>query len=305
MKGKNRTVDHRGQEKDGSIHSKKSFSARSAKYVFALPGLTFFTFAMVIPFFMGLNIAFTDWNGITRDYNYVGLKNFINMFRDSRLLIPARNALIFALIGPIANNVLALSLALMINQHYKKFTAAAKLLFFIPVCLSSVLSAFIWNFIYKHVFSSLFHVNSPLGSKTWVIPAIILIGLWNGVGVGMMIYLSALKSIPGELYESAKVDGASAMQRFFRITIPMLTPAYTTCITLSLTNYLREFATTLSATGGGPARSSETISIYIFDNLYTYNKAGYGQALSLAFMIALIIISTVVSSFFRKLEVEL
>ncbi len=286
-------------------NSVQVFLSRSAKYIFVLPGLSLFIFAVVIPFFMGLNIAFTDWNGISPNYHYVGLKNFLSVFKDSRMTLPVKNSLKFALIGPVVNNALAIGLALMLNQKYKKLTSVAKLIFFMPVCFSSVLSAFIWNFIYKNVFSAVLGINSPLGSKFWVIPAIIVIGLWNGVGVGMMIYLSALKSVPEELYESAKMDGASSFKCFFHITIPMLTPAYTTCVTLSLTNYLREFATTLSATGGGPARASETISIYIFDNLYTYNKAGYGQALSLLFMIILIFISTGVSTFFRKMEVEL
>lgn len=129
--------------------------------------------------------------------------------------------------------------------------------------------------IYGSVFSELFGVRSFLGMRDTVIPAIVALGIWNGSGINMLIYYSGLKSIPGELYEAARVDGAGPIYTFFRITLPLLTPAFSVCVTLSLTSWLREFAMTLSATGGGPAGASKTITIYIYDNLYTYSKAGY------------------------------
>lgn len=121
----------------------------------------------------------------------------------------------------------------------------------------------------------------------------------------MLIYLSGLKNIPVELYEAAAIDGASGSQRFFRITLPLLMPSFSVCVTLTLTSWLKEFATTLSATSGGPGGSSRTISIYVYENLYKYYKAGYGQAVSLLFALVLILVGLLVSSFFRKREVEL
>ncbi len=285
---------------------KKSISSEMiARYVFLLPGLIMFCFSIAIPFFMGINIAFTDWNGITKDYNYVGIDNFIAAFLDPRIGAPLRNSLLFAVIGVIGGTIFSLGMALMVNYKSNHFSNIARTIFFMPVCFSSILAAFIWKFIYKEVFTALFGTNSLLGNTTFVIPAIVLIGLWNSSGINMLIYLSGLKSIPTELYEAARVDGASAVKRFGRITLPLLAPSFTVCITLTLTSWFREFGMTLSATGGGPGGASRTLAIYIYENLYNYNKAGYGQAVAFLFALLLIILGSSISSFFRSREVEM
>ena len=244
------------------------------KYLFVLPGFYFFAFAMLIPFVMGINIAFTDWDGVAASYQYVGLKNFMDIFRDARIRTPFFNTLQFALIGTVAGNVVSLYLAMLINSKFEKLNHISRTVFFIPVCFSSVLTAFLWKFLYREFISDLFGIKNLLGNPFWVIPL--------------------------ELYEASKVDGANAFQQFTRVTLPLLMPAFSVCVTLTLTSWLKEFATTLSATGGGPGGASRTVSIYVYENLYKYYKAGYGQAVSF-----LIVIGLCVSSFFRKREVEL
>lgn len=284
---------------------KRRISAtKTAKYVFVLPGICFFLFAVGIPLIMGVNISFTDWNGITMDYNYVGLKNFIAIFTDKRIRQPILNSLLFAILGCAGNNVLALGLAMLVNQKIGKITNVARVVFFIPVCFSQILTAFLWKFIYREIVTDVFNVNNPLGQPDWVIPAIVVMGLWNTVGINMLIYLSGLKNVPLDLYEAATMDGANALKRFTKITMPMLMPSFSVCVTLSLTSWFREFGMTLSATQGGPGGASRTISIYIFENLYTFNKAGYGQAVSMVFVLLLVVIGNLVASFFRKREVE-
>ncbi len=278
---------------------------KMTKYVFVLPGFCFFAFAMLIPFVMGINIAFTDWNGVEPEFQYVGLKNFVDIFRDARIRKPFWNTLEFALIGTVVSNVVSLYLAMLINGKFSKLNHVSRTVFFIPVCFSSVLTAFLWKFLYREFISELFGVRNLLGDPKWVIPAIVVIGVWNGAGINMLIYLSGLKNIPLELYEAAKADGAGVIQQFVKVTLPLLMPAFSVCVTLTLTSWLKEFATTLSATGGGPGGASKTVSIYVYENLYKYYKAGYGQAVSLLFSICLIVIGLCVSSFFRKREVEL
>ena len=273
-------------------------------YVFLLPGLCMFCFSVFIPFVRGINIAFTDWNGITKDYAYVGLKNFRDIFRDQRMMQPLLNSLRFAVFGTVGINILSLGTAMLINQKTGKLSTIARITFFIPVCFSSILTAFIWGFIYKEVFSQIFGIKSLLGNTELVIVAIVIMGLWNTCGINMLIYLSGLKNIPVDLFEAARMDGANAIQKFKNITLPLLTPSFTVCITLSMTSWLKEFAMTLSATGGGPGGASKTMSIYIFENLYKYNKAGYGQAVALMFALLLIVLGNLVSTFFRKREVE-
>ncbi|MFA6846534.1 MAG: sugar ABC transporter permease [Sphaerochaetaceae bacterium] len=276
-----------------------------AAYLFNLPGFLMFSFSIVIPFFMGINIAFTDWNGISSTYNYVGLKNFFSVFTDQRILLPIRNSLIFAALGVFGGTIFSLGMALLVNAKANKLSTFTRTIFFLPVCFSSILSAFIWKFIYKEVFFDLFAFKSPLGNPHWVLLAITVIGLWNTSGINMLIFLAGLKNVPVELYDASKVDGASLWKQFTNVTIPLITPSFTVCVTLSLTSWLREFATTLSATNGGPGGASRTLAIDIFEYLFNFNKAGYGQAVALLFALFCICIGITVSSFFRKREITL
>lgn len=276
-----------------------------SKYVFLLPGIALFSFAILIPFLMGIHVAFTDWNGIAKEYHYIGFDNFKRMILDKRLYGPIKNTLFFAVLGTIGNNVLSLSMALLIQTKTGGLGRTARLIYFMPVCFSAILTAFLWKFIFGEVLSDLLAVKNILGNKDMVIPAIVIMGLWNGAGINMLIYLSGLKNISQDYYEAAMMDGANALHRFHKITFPLLMPSFTVCITLTVTTWLKEFATTLAATDGGPAGASRTISIYIYQNLYSYHKAGYGQAISLVFLIFLIGIGLGLSSFFRRREVEL
>lgn len=286
-------------------------SIKRSRYVFLLPGLIMFCFAIFIPFCMGLNIAFTDWNGIDKTYNYIGLDNFIKAFSDTRIVKPIRNSLLYMVLGTGFGTIVSLGLALMVhnrllegNRHLNWLSRFARTAFFTPVCISAVLTAFIGKFIFGEVITELIGGKSFLGQKSTVIPAIVSMGIWNGCGINMLIYYSGLKGIPTDLYDAAAVDGAGAIRTFFKVTLPLLMPSFSVCVTLSLTSWLREFGMTLAATNGGPAGASKTITIYIYENLYSYSKAGYGQALSLLFALFLIILGRTVSGFFRKREVE-
>lgn len=284
------------------INQKKFFYKNGYKFILLLPGFCLFMFAIVIPFFMGLNISFTDWDGLSQTYNYVLFDNYIQIFKSPAILKPLANTLLYGIFGAFFNNIVSLGLAMLIARKIKTANIV-KTIFFIPVCLSTVLVAFIWKFIYSEIFSA-FGMNNPLGNPTLALPSILVMSLWSTVGINMLIYLAALKNVPIDLYEASVVDGASSMKRFVNVTLPMIVPAFTTCITLTLTSYMREFALTLSATGGGPTGASESVSIYIYKNFYEYSKAGYAQAVSILFMVVLIVIGLTVSSVLRNKEVE-
>lgn len=270
---------------------------------FLLPSIILFMFTVAIPFFSGFNIAFTDWDGISKDYNYVGFKNFIRMFQDKNILISIRATLIFAIGYTALNNVLALFLAVLLNQKFKGKNLI-KTIFFIPMALSAVLAAFVWGFIDRNILSDVLG-HSLLGSPDTVIIGIIMIALWSGIGSNIMIYMAGLTNVSVDYYEAAAIDGATPWTKFRYITLPLLGPSFTMCVTLTLTSALREFGITMSATGGGPARSSEMISIFIYKNLFSYQKAGYGQAVALTFMVLLMVLGIGLTRFFRSKEVEM
>lgn len=271
-------------------------------FLLLLPALAAFGFAVILPFFVGVNVAFTNWDGLSQTFDYVGLKNFRTLLRVSEFRKILGNSLYFSLLLTVLNNVLSLLLALGLNRQFRgrSFARAA---FFFPTCLSTVLASFIWKFIYRDVFSQLFGINSLLGSLTWVIPGIVFIALWNSAGVNVLIYLAGLANVPAELYEAARVDGANAWQRFRSVTVPMLMPSFTVCITMTMISGLKEFGTTMASTGGGPSGASTTIAIYIYKNLYTFYQAGYGQAVALVFVVLLVAVGTLLSKVFRSREV--
>lgn len=282
---------------------KRNIKRELVDFSFLIPVLFFFGFSIVIPFVSGLNIALTDWNGVSREMNFVGLRNFINIFSNADILQPIKNTVVYTLIVTILGNVISLLLALAINRKFRGRTFA-RIAFFLPTSISVILAVFIWGYIFRDVFKSLFGWSSLLGNKSTVLWGIAIIHMWIDVGINMLVYLSSLTTVPKELYESAELDGATDTQKFFKVTLPMIVPAFTTCITLSLTYGLREFATPFAATQGGPAGSSETIGMYIYNHLMSYNKAGYGQAISIVFTIVLIAIGAGLSGALRKKEVE-
>jgi len=116
--------------------------------------------------------------------------------------------------------------------------------------------------------------------------------------------MAGLTGIPKDYMEAAMIDGANSRKRFWNVTVPMLMPSFTICITLTLTSSLREFGTVLAATGGGPAGSSETVAILIYNYMFKYSRAGYAQAVSLVFMAFLVIIGLALTKFFRSKEIE-
>jgi len=274
-----------------------------AIYLFLVPSLVLFSFAIVIPFFMGVHISFTNWDGISQGYEYIGFRNFVRLFHDSSMLRPIWNTLYFSIAYTALNNVFSLILAVLLSR-WVKGKNLIKTILFIPMALSAVLAAFVWGFIFKDVFSDLFGIKSLLGDPKTVIPGIIIMALWNSIGSNLMIYMAGLDNIPDMYTEASSIDGATLWQQFRHITLPLLAPSFTICITMTFTSSLREFATVMAATGGGPAGYSETVSIFIYRNLFSFQKAGYGQAVSLIFMLILVVIGTVLSRFFRSREVE-
>ncbi len=272
--------------------------------LFLIPSLILFTFTAVYPFVSGIHLAFTDWDGISKTYNYIGFANFASMFTDKNIWDSIKITLGFALSFTILNNVMALILGIFLNNKFMG-QGIIKTIFFVPMALSPVLAAFVWGFIDRSILSGTVLSSSLLGNPGTVIIGIIIIALWNGIGSNIMIYMAGLANIPDDYYEAAAIDGASGLKRFWFITLPLLGPSFTMCITLTLTSALREFATTMSATGGGPAKSSEMLSLLIYRNLFSYQKAGYGQAISIAFMIILVVIGMSLTRFFRSREVEM
>lgn len=281
----------------------KNIKKEMIDFTFVFPAIIVFTTIIIIPLISGIRYTFTDWNGMTKAMNFVGISNYVKLFTDKNLILPIRNTLIFTLVTMVSINVLGLGLALLVEHEFKGVNII-KSIIFIPLVVSLVLVSYMWMYVYNDFFS-LFGWKSPLISAKTVLPGICIMAIWKEVGLAMMIYLAALKGVSSDFYEAATIDGANYIQKFINITVPMIAPAFTYCIPLWIAGGFRMYDYSYIATSGGPEHASESMAYYIYEYLFPFNKVGYGQTMAVIYLIFCIIVSNIVTRLLRKREVEM
>jgi raffinose/stachyose/melibiose transport system permease protein len=273
-------------------------------FIFLLPALLIFLLIVVTPFIRGIGISLTNWDGISKTSDFVGLKNFRILFHDQDIIGPIQHTLLFTILTVLFVNIIGLALALGVNTKFRGSNIIKSMLF-MPMVISLVLASFMWTYIYSAVFPKLLGIHGLLGSTGTVILGLTIICVWKDAGLAMVTYYAGLQSIPQELYDAARVDGANLWQQFKSIIIPMLAPAFTINITLWLGWGLKVFDYPMAATGGGPGSSSQTVAMYVYKYAFPYNKAGYGQAAAISMMIIIFVITGIVTSILRKRELDI
>lgn len=273
-------------------------------FSFVIPALLIFSFVILAPFFSGLHIAFTDWNGIKSTYNYIGLRNLFSIFKDSEIINPFCNTIFFTVVTVIVVNVFGLLLALALNKSFKG-SNFIKTCIFMPMVVSLVLTSYMWVYVFNDFVTRYFGIASPLSSPKTVMIGLCIMSIWKETGLAMVLYYATLQTVPKDLLEAAEIDGANSIQKFFKITLPFLAPAFTYCIPLWLGLGLKQFDYSFVATNGGPGTSSMSMAMYIYEYEFPYYKAGYGQMVSLVYLIFVLIITYFVTKTLRKREIEL
>jgi len=280
--------------------------------IYVLPVIALISLIIYIPFFMSMAYSFTEWNGISREAKFIGFENFKNIFvSDSSFQSSAVFTLKYAVLFIIIINVLALLLAVMLDKKLYS-TNILRAGFFIPYILSLVIVGFIWRFIFMQGFSALEKITgwnvfswSWLGDVKLAFWSILIVSIWQSIGLYIVIYIAGLQSIPYELIEASIVDGAGSIKRFFKVTFPLLMPSITTCVFLSLTNSIKVFDVIVSLTGGGPGGATVSITYDIYKEAFQNNFYGYGTAKALLLFLAILVITLVQVTFFKSKEVEM
>ncbi len=278
-------------------------------FVLVLPGLVIFTVGMILPLLLAVRYSFTDWDGFTVDMEFVGLQNYISLFHDSNFLSAWVFTIKFTIGNTIIQNVLALLFAVALDSGIKwqKFYRAV---FFIPCLISSVIVGFVWMKMFSNVLPA---INDALntsfnfllfGSKDTVLEGLLIANNWQWIGYWMLIYLAGLQSIPSELYEAAKVDGAGRLRCFFNITIPMLAPSITICVVGITTGSLKVYDLLVSSTRGGPGRASTSIIYQTYNTAISGRQYGYGSAMSVSLVIVLLLVAMIQVKTLKKREVQ-
>ena len=270
--------------------------------LFMLPTIILFCIVVLIPFFQGIPYSFTNWKSIvseTKEFN--GLKNNIYLiknkyFQDS-LLVTFK----FTILYMISANVMGLLLALAIHRS-SWFNNIARTVLFLPFTVSATAGSIVWSYVFTDVYGTITGLVSPLGMPGQIIYGMVVIGAWRDMGYTMLIYIAALQAVPQDYYEAATVDGAGKLRQFFSVTVPNIVPAFTTNVTLLLAWGLRTFDMPMAVARN--AREGQFTAVYVYDSIFSNNKAGLGQAAAVILTIILVVLTQIVTRSLRRLEVE-
>lgn len=268
--------------------------------LFLLPAIAFLAVFLYYPLLRGIPIAFTNWDGFSKASDFVGLSNFRRIFTDITIPRDLRNTLLFTVLETVLCNVLGLIMALAFKRACR-FNHLMRTLVFMPFVISLVLSSYmVQNLMYE--VCKLMGWTSPLAVRPLIIPALSMIAIWRDSGYCMVIFIAAILGVDECMYEAATIEGASHAQKFRKITLPLIAPAFTANITLLLSWGLKLFDYSITAVKGD---ASESINVYVYRLIFPGYRAGYGQAVALAWLVVIFLITNGVSVMLRKREVDL
>ena len=280
-------------------------------WAFVLPSFVFFVLVVVIPAVWGLAYSLTDWNGISKEIHFVGIQNYIQIFsQDGDFFHAFAFTAVFALAAVIGVNVVGFLLALLVTSKAKG-TTFMRGAFFMPNLIGGILLGFTWQFIFVQAFGAIanatgwgFFANWLSNTKTSFWGLLILV-IWQLAGYMMVIYIAQIQNIPDSIMEAAKIDGAGYLQRLKYIVLPLVAPAFTVGLFLSLTTCFKLYDQNLALTNGGPFNSTEMLALNIYNSAFKYNELGIAQAKAVVFLVAVAGIGLTQLYFSKKKEVEM
>lgn len=275
-------------------------SNRLMAYAFLLPNVLGFLVFTLIPIVVAFGLCFVKWD-FANPMEFVGLRNILRLFRDEGFRISLWNTIYFTVVSVPLTIVVALSLAILLHQKIKGMKWFRTIYFF-PYISSMVAVAVVWNMLYHPTMGPINNVLRMIGfqhppewtnSIVWALPAVILMSTWKQVGYYMVIYLAGLQGIPEQLYEAATIDGANWWQKFWYVTIPMLSPATFLNVVLLVINSFKVFDQIVIMTDGGPGRATYSLVYYIYIQAFQYFKFGYASAVAMVMFIIVLIVTFV------------
>lgn len=269
--------------------------------IFVLPTFFAFILGFIIPFIMGIWLSFCNFTTVT-DAKFVGISNYIEAFKDTVFRHSFWYTALFAVVSLVVINVFAFALALALTQKMRG-TNIFRTIFFMPNLIGGIVLGYIWQLTFNGVLAQ---YHTAMGLNEWYgFWGMIILVSWQQIGYMMIIYIAGLQSIPGDVMEAAQIDGASGIQRLFRVTIPMMMPSITICMFLSITNGFKLFDQNLSLTAGEPSKMSEMMALNIFNTFYGRTGwEGVGQAKAVIFFVIVVAIGLIQLRATRSKEVQ-
>lgn len=277
--------------------------------IFVLPTLAAFAIGFIYPFFQGIYLSFCDFV-ITSNAEFVGLDNYVTAFQDPSFLNAFWFTIMFVVVSVILINVLAFAIAYVLTLGIRG-SNIFRTVFFMPNLIGGIVLGYIWQLIFDGILKN--YGTSIVLNETFGFWGLIILMCWQQAGYMMIIYIAGFQAIPGDLYEAARIDGATKPQILTKITIPMMAPSITICTFLTLTNSFKLFDQNLALTGGQPIEviggqmvyKTQMLALNIYQTFYQNNNfRGVGQAKAVIFFVVVAVIALAQLYFTRKREVQ-
>ena len=269
--------------------------------IFVLPTMIAFVIGFLAPFILGIYLSFCDFTTVT-DAEFIGIDNYLKILGDKEFIHSLWYTALFTLVTVVLINVLAFAVALLLTKGIRG-TNLFRTVFFMPNLIGGIVLGYVWQLLLNGVLANF---ERTLTYSEWFgFWGLVILMLWQQVGYMMIIYISGIQNIPGELIEAAKIDGAKPSQILRHVTIPMVMPSITICTFLTLTNGFKLFDQNLALTNGAPSKMSELLALNI-DNTF-YGRAGWegvGQAKAVIFFIIVGAIALIQNKLTTSKEVQ-
>ena len=279
--------------------------------LFLFPALFIYIIVVVFPTVYSLFLSFCDWNGLGAK-KFVGLKNYIQLFTsDSVFYTALRNNIIWIILTICLTVLLALLLALVLNRSFRG-RIVYRAIFYFPYMLSWIIVGIIWKWMYNPNFGLINQVLGMVGldslkgaylsNTKMALDCVFIAALWQGLGQPMLYFLAGLQTLPNDILEAAKIDGAGKFNLFFRVIVPMLKETFVIVLATQIIASMKVYDIVYVMTDGGPANSTQTLATYMYNQTFTYSNLGVGSAIATVMVLIMMVVIVPYVAFSTKDE---
>lgn len=274
-----------------------------------LPILALFVCFNTIPLIRGMIYSFTNFRGFG-DFDWVGIRNYVDLFSDSRVGHSYIFTIGLAIVTTIVVNVLSLILALALNSKIRA-KGLFRAMYFLPNILGALVVGYIFNYFFTYIVPALFDMigvegmTSILASPDLAWIGIMIVCAWQAIAMNTIIYISGLQTVPDDVYEAGSIDGATGWKKFSKLTFPLIIPFFSINMVLCIKNFLMVFDQIMALTKGGPAQSTESISYLIYNNGMSGGQFGFQSANAVVFFVLIVVVSVFQMKMSGKKEEQL
>ena len=307
--GRHKTTKNTQTKKESKSLNKKSPKKNLINLMY-MPAVVLLVIFVIYPFLDGVRISLTNWNGYSQEYSYIGFSNYKSLFKDENVIIALKNTFLYGVGSTIIQQIIGLSYAVFLNNKFR-CRGFARTVIYLPIMVASVIMGYIWYFLLQYNGGAINDILIALGIEpidfiangklmVWII---VLINSLQFCGVSMVIYLAGLQNISEMYYEAARLDGATKLQQFKNITLPLLKPAIVTSVTLNLIGGLKLFDAIKALTNGGPGYTTHSLSTLINYTYFNSQSAGYAAAIGIMLFIIILVTTLVLNKVLDRKDV--